>query len=336
MAVVKADAYGHGAVSVSRVALREGADWLAVANLAEALELRQAGIYAPILVLGHVAPDDLPLAIMHDIRLSLIDLSQVAPFEAAARACGAVIKAHIKVDSGMGRLGMLPRETPDLIHLLRRSASIATEGIFTHFAAAEDSRAFTLQQLAVFKRVVEILRAAGLKFDLTHASNSSAMLNAPDASLNMVRAGILLYGLMPSDLLSRPPGLRPVMSWRTRIIQVKTMPPDSPVGYGMTYQTRGQETIAVLPVGYADGLRRTPQTWREVLVHGKRAPIIGTVNMEKTTINVSHIPGVRAGDEATLLGEQGGDAITADEIARWLDSVNYEVVSTILPRAPRP
>ena len=335
MAVVKANAYGHGAVSVSRVALREGAAWLAVANLAEALQLRQAGIDAPILVMGYVADADLPLAIDHAIHLSLFDLRQVSVYHAAASTCNRPLKAHLKIDSGMGRLGILPHQVPELLRQLRQCGGVAITGAFTHFAAAEDNHAFTRQQTETFESVLSQLRRGGLKIDCIHAANSSALLNFPRARFNLVRAGILLYGLMPSDALPNQPDLRPVMAWKTTVAQVKSLPPDSPVGYGLTYRTRGYETIALLPVGYADGLRRTPTTWREVLLHGKRAPVIGTINMEKTAINVSHIPDVAVGDEVALLGEQGDDAITADEIARWLGSVNYEVVTTILPRSPR-
>ena len=335
MAVVKANAYGHGAVSISRVALREGAAWLAVANLTEALQLSQAGIDAPILVMGYVANSDLPLAIEHAIHLTLYDLRQVSAFHKAASACNRPLKAHLKIDSGMGRLGILPHQAPDLLRQLRQCGGVAVTGAYTHFAAAEDNPVYTEKQVQTFESVLSQLRRGGLRIDCIHAANSSALLNFPRARFNLARAGILLYGLMPSDALPRVPDLRPVMSWKTSVAQVKTLPPDSPVGYGLTYRTRGHETIAVLPVGYADGLRRTPTSWREVLLHGKRAPIIGTINMEKTAINVSHIADVRIGDEVALLGEQGGDAITADEIARWLGSVNYEVVTTILPRSPR-
>ena len=335
MAVVKANAYGHGAVSVSRVALEEGAAWLAVAHLGEALQLRSAGVKAPILVMGYVPDVDLRLAIDYAIHLSLFDLPQIRSFHEAALAAGAPLKAHLKIDSGMGRLGLLPGQTNDLLRLLHRYPAVKISGAYTHFAAAENNPAYSRQQLETFNAVVCQLRRNGHEIKSVHAANSSALLNFPRANFSLVRAGILLYGLMPSDSLPFQKDLRPAMSWTTSIAQVKTLPPDSPVGYGLTYRTSGRETIAILPVGYADGLRRTPHTWREVLVHGRRAPVIGTINMEKTAINISHIPDVTPGDEVVLLGAQGDETISADEIARWLGTVNYEIVTAVLPRSPR-
>lgn len=333
MAVVKANAYGHGAVTVARAALANGADCLAVANMAEALELRRAGIAAPILILSYMPTVAVSQAIQQDIRVSLFDLEQARPMQEAAQKAGGQLKIHIKIDSGMGRLGLLPEETPALRRRLPSMPQLEIEGIYTHFARADEDPAYTAAQLTAFKAALASLQAGGLRFKYIHAANSAAVIASPDSYFNLVRPGLLLYGLQPTRQL-RLAGLRPVMSWKTAIAQVKTLPAGAAVGYG-GHRTRQQETIAVLPVGYADGLRRLPPTWRQALVHGKRAPLIGQVSMEKTTIKVSHIPNVRAGDEAVLMGRQGGEEISADEIADWLGTVHYEIVAAIAPRAPR-
>ncbi len=335
MAVVKANAYGHGAVAVARTALRNGASCLAVANMAEALQLRRAGMAAPILVLSYVPVDAVGVAVQHDITVSLFDIGQMVRFQNIARATGGTLKTHIKVDSGMGRLGILPDDAGALATNLRACEAILAEGIYTHFSVADEDPHYTAQQRATFVDVVATMRESGCGFRYVHAANSAATVNPAADGFNLVRPGLLIYGLKPCESATSLEGLQPVMSWKTVIAQVKTLPPDSPVGYGNSYRTRGEEKIAVLPVGYADGLRRAPRSWREVLVHGKRAPLAGRVSMEKTTINVSHIPDVIAGDEVVLLGKQGDDEISADEVAAWIDSINYEVLSTILPRVPR-
>ena len=335
MAVVKANAYGHGAVTVSRAALCNGASCLAVANMAEAIELRDAGITAPILVLSYIPAFAIPQAIQQDIRVSLFDLELARQYEDAARGVYGRLKIHIKVDSGMGRLGVLPGGALALFRCLQSMDRLETEGIYTHFSRADEDPEYTAEQLAAFKAVLASMQAGGFRFRYIHAANSAAVITSRDAYFNLVRPGLLLYGLKPSRQLEFLAGLRPVMSWKTVAVQVKTLPANSNIGYGSSYRTRGQETIAILPVGYADGLRRSPQTWREVLVRGRRAPLAGRVSMEKTAINVTHIPDVRAGDEVVLMGRQGDEEISADEIADWLGTVHYEVAATILSRVPR-
>ncbi|MCY4017847.1 MAG: alanine racemase [Chloroflexi bacterium] len=335
MAVVKANAYGHGAVTVSRAALRNGADCLAVANMAEAVQLRRAGIVAPILLLSYLPVDAVAVALQYDITVSLFDQQQAARFDFVARGAGGMLKTHIKVDSGMGRLGILPHDAAALATHLRSCEAIQVDGIYTHFSVADEDPHYTAQQRATFEYAVATMREAGCAFRYVHTANSAATVNPAAGGFNLVRPGLLIYGLKPCESATSLEGLQPVMSWKTVIAQVKTLPPNSPVGYGNSYRTRGEEKIAVLPVGYADGLRRSPRSWREVLVHGRRAPLVGRVSMEKTTIDVSHIPDAIAGDEVVLLGKQGDDEISADEVAAWIDSINYEVLSTILPRVPR-
>ena len=335
MAVVKANAYGHGAVTIARTVLQNGASCLAVANLAEAIQLRRAGIDAPILVLSYVAVDSIPCAIEFDITVSLFDLQQAIRFQVVALGSGAILKTHIKVDTGMGRLGILPENAEELVTTLRSCDAIDVEGIYTHFSVADEDPLYTAQQRATFEKVIRKMREAGCPFKYVHAANSAAIVNLSGSGFNLVRPGLLLYGLTPCDSMISINGLQPVMSWKTVVAQVKTLPPNSPVGYGNSYRTRGEEKIAILPVGYADGLRRSPRSWREVLIHGERAPLVGRVSMEKTTLNVSHIPDVVAGDEVVLLGKQGDDEITADEVAAWVGTINYEVLTAIMPGTPR-
>ncbi len=335
MAVVKANAYGHGAPAVARTALANGASMLAVANLAEAIEIRAAGISAPLLVLGAAAPDAIGRAMELNIGISIYDYAVARQILAASRHLPGRLKAHIKVDSGMGRLGVSPQEASKLCRRLRTERHIELEGIFTHFAKADEDPIYTDEQLTRFERTVAGLATAGFRFKYVHAANSAALITCQRSLFNVARPGLILYGLNPAPDLDAAFGIRPVMAWTTQVLQIKMLPPDSPVGYGDSYRTKGVEMIAVLPVGYADGLRRTPYTWREVLVRGRRAPLVGRVNMEKITINVTDIPDVAIGDSVALLGAQGDDEIGADEIAKWIGSNNYEVLTSIAPRVPR-
>lgn len=335
MAVVKANAYGHGAQAVARTALQNGCDRLAVANMAEALALRECGIDAPILILSYVPAEAIPNAIDLNISLSVFDEAFAQQCIAAARKARAKLKIQLKTDTGMGRLGVLPEAAAALCSRLWDSTGINLEGIYTHFATADEDLQFMQEQLTTFNRILSRIREAGIQVKQIHAANSAAVLNCPDGHFNVVRPGVMLYGLEPMPESGVAEFLRPVMSWKTQVAQVKTLPPGSRVGYGDAYRTRGEETIAIAPVGYADGFRRTPSTWREVLISGRRAPLVGRVSMEKIMLNVSHIPGVTAGDEVVLLGMQGDDCISAEEIAGWICSNNYEVVASIAPRVPR-
>lgn len=335
MAVVKANAYGHGAPDAARVAIDSGADLLAVANINEALELRRAGIDAPILTLSYVPAQAIPRAIEMDVSVTVYDCKQAQQYQSAAGAGRSALSANIKVDSGMGRLGVLPADADELCRLVDELPALKLEGIYTHFSSADADRQYTAGQLSCFFDLLRQLKRKGFRFKYVHAANSAALLSQPSSRFNLVRPGLLLYGLNPLGASEGPDWLKPAMTWTTAIAQVKTLPPGSAVGYGNTYWTQGSEKIAVLPVGYADGLRRAPRTWREVLVRGKRAPVVGRVSMEKTTINISHIPGAQVGDEVVLLGQQGDDEISAEEIAAWVGSINYEVVTSIAPRVPR-
>jgi len=336
MAVLKADAYGHGAVKVARTALNNGASYCGVASVNEAVQLRQAGISAPVLALGYTPAWQAREALLHDINITLYNWDTARAFSRAAIELHLEARAHIKVDTGMGRLGLLPDEVPAFVQSVHSLPSLTIEGIFTHFSVADEADlGYTRWQLERFQRVLDHLRAQGITFPLIHAANSAAILRLPESRFTMVRLGLAMYGLAPSPAIQLPPGVRRAMTWKTTVAQVKAMAPGSFVSYGNTYQTQGEERIAVIPVGYADGFRRAPQHWCEVLVKGRRAPIVGRVCMDQTMINVSHIPDVRVGDEVVLIGSQGDETITVEQVAERLGTINYEVVSVIMARVPR-
>ncbi|MBN1138886.1 MAG: alanine racemase [Anaerolineae bacterium] len=335
LAVLKADGYGHGAIRVARTALNNGARYLGVASINEGTALRRAGITAPILVLGYTPAWQARELVLHSLSATVFNLDIARALSRAAADLNGRVPTHIKVDTGMGRLGLLPDEVLPFVLELQRLPNLALEGIFTHFSVADSDPDYTRWQLNRFQQVVEALAKAGIRPPLAHAANSAAVLALPESHLDMVRPGIALYGLHPSPEVRCPPDFRPALRFKTQVAQVKTLPPGSYVSYGNTYQTSGEQRIAVIPVGYADGFRRAPRHWGEVLVRGHRAPIVGRVSMDQTMIDVTAIPGVRQGDEAVLIGEQGNEQITAEEVAERLGTINYEVVSEILARVPR-
>ncbi len=334
-AVLKADAYGHGAVAMARTALQNGADYLAVANIHEALELRDAGINAPILALSYLPSEAARQAIQYQITATLYDLDLARAYDSTAREMGSKLRAHVKIDTGMGRMGVMLDKAVLLFRHLTKLNNLDIEGVYTHLSTADDDLDYASEQIRRFRDTIAPLRASGYSFRYIHAANSAGTLRGADFHFNAVRVGLAMYGLSPSIEVPVTSAFRPVMSWKTVIAQVKTLPAGHPIGYGNSYRTRGEERIAVLPVGYADGLRRAPQNPGKVLVHGEFAPIVGRVSMEKTTINVTDIPDVAMGDEVVLLGRQGDNQITAEDIAANLGTISYEVVTTILPRIPR-
>jgi Alr-MurF fusion protein len=335
MAVVKSDGYGHGATTVAITALQNGATWLAVSTIDEGLDLRDAGITEPILVLSHAPIAAIEQAVRADLAVVAYDLDLLRGYEHVVSAMGAELRVHVKIDSGMGRLGILPDAAVGFFRHLVALPHIRAEGVFTHFSAADADAAHTASQVDVFRRTVRPLMAAGYSFRYIHAENSAAMLSLDSELFNVVRVGILMYGLQTSPELALPAGFEPVLTWKTSVIQVKELPAGHAVGYGNTYRTQAPERVAILPVGYAQGLRRAPQPWREVLIHGQRAPVIGRISMEKTTVSLAGIPDVAVGDEVVLVGAQGADRITIDEAAGWLGTIGYELVTTLDPRRPR-
>ncbi len=336
IAVLKADAYGHGAPTVARIVMQAGADMLAVACQPEAQILRRLGILAPILVLGYTPPWQVRSSIELDVQLTVYERDVADALNQAAMALGRRAKVHVKVDTGMGRLGLFPAEVPDFLGYLQTLSHVDVVGLFSHMAMADEpDDPHTDYQLVRFRTLLSQIEHLHLRPPLVHVANTATLLTRPDAHYDAVRLGIGLYGLAPGPGVPLPSGYRPALTWKTTIAQVKTLQPDSPIGYGLSYRTEGRQTIAVIPVGYADGFRRAPQHWGHVLVRGRRAPLVGRVSMDQAAIDVSLIPGVRSGDEVVLIGRQGDESISADDVAARLGTINYEVISAILARVPR-
>ncbi len=337
MAVLKADAYGHGAIRTARTALLHGADYLATACLGEAVALRRQGISAPILILGFTPPWQAPEIVRYDLTATVYSLDLVRHLSRAVHALGrGPARVQVKVDTGMGRLGLLPPDVPPFIEAVRAIPEIEVEGIFTHFACADaPDPSPTWRQIERFNAVLDQISHDGWRPRYVHAANSAAIFRFPEARYTMVRSGIALYGLDPSSQVRCPEGFHPALTFKTLVAQVKELPAGSPVSYGGTFVTQRPSRIAVLPVGYGDGFRRSPQNWHEVLVHGRRVPIVGVVCMDMCMVDVTDVPGVRVGDEVVLIGRQGQDEITVAEVAQKLGTISYEVVTQILARVPR-
>jgi len=350
MAVVKADGYGHGAVEVARTALANGAEWLGVARLPEAIALREAGLDAPMLVFGYTPPADAGRLVEFDLRQSVYSLDAARAYSAVAVARGRTIRVHLKVDTGMGRLGLVPAALRALEpghtigeDFIRTATAIASlpglepEGIFTHFAAADSADlSYAERQLALFIEALSALRANGLEFALRHAANSAAVIGIPESHLDLVRPGIALYGLRPSDEVDLTGiVLKPAMALKTRIVHLKAVSAGTCISYGMTYRTPRPTVIATVPAGYADGFRRLFSSQGWMLVHGRRVPVVGRVCMDLSMLDVGAVPGARVEDEVVIFGVQGTESISADDLAHELGTINYEIVCDVTARVPR-
>jgi alanine racemase len=346
MAVVKSNGYGHGAVMSGKTALDAGAERLAVHRVEEGIELREAGIEAPILLMGYAPVATVPLIV--DYRLT----PTVTTLEFAKRLNGYAserdgrdggrIPVHIKVDTGMSRHGLFPEEVPDFIRNLQKLSSITVEGIFSHFATADEANdSFAREQLSRFQVLGDKLTAEGICPPLTHMCNSAAALRFPDAHFNAVRPGVALYGMAPSGEFTLPFPLQPVLSLKSRVVRIKTLPQGSCIGYGCTHFTEEEKTVALVPVGYGDGYHRIISNRGAVIVGGRRAAVLGRVSMDQITVDVTGIPGIALEDEVTLFGRTanttGGPAadITADEVASWSETINYEITTSLSPRVAR-
>src|SRR5262245_2789696 len=338
MAVVKADAYGHGAVECSRALESIGADWFGVALVEEGIELRRAGISRPIFCLGGFWRGQADDLIAHELDVAVYRLDQAEELNARAHAVGQTVNFHLKVDTGMGRLGVQLGELAEFARALGQFDHIKLDGVMTHFADADaDTPDFTDGQIARYDEAVRILRALGFDPSWRHLANSAGIHAYPQSHGNLARAGATLYGLA-RDVLSpnlEPFDLRPVMSLHSRIVMLKTVPARTPLGYGLTFTTGRESRIATLPIGYADGLRRLHSNNGRALVRGRFAPIVGRVSMDLTIIDVTDLPGVELGDEVILIGEQSDLRISAEDLAEQIGTISYEIVTGISARVPR-
>jgi alanine racemase len=335
MAIVKANAYGHGLVETARAALQGGAAWLGIARLEEALVLRAAAIDAPLLVLGLTLPERAAEAAANRIRLACFDPELARAYSAAVQPAGLTLQVHAKLDTGMGRLGVWPEDGLEFFRQLAGLPGLEVEGAMTHFASADAPQDdTTARQLERFSRLVNTLQEAGLRPPLAHAANSAATLYFPQARFDLVRCGIAIYGLDPSAEAPLPDDFRPALSWKARLASVKMLPAGHGIGYNHRYITARVERIGVCPAGYADGLRRKVNI-NHVLVGGQRVPVVGGVCMDQCMLQLDGVPGAQPGDEIVLIGSQGEAFIRAEEIADAWGTVNYDVVCGITARVPR-
>lgn len=334
MAVVKANAYGHGLVEASRAAVEAGATWLGVARIDEALALTRAGIPARTIVLGYTEPERAAEAAAEGVRLAVYDCDVVEAYSRGAQEAGKTLWVHAKFDTGMGRLGHAPEDGVEFVRRLTQTPGLGVEGAFTHLAEADEpEKPTTARQLARFDALLESLNAAGLRPGVIHAANSAGTLGFPQARYDLVRPGIAVYGLNPSETTRLPNDFRPALSWKARLASVKTLPPGHGVGYNFKYFTTREERIGVATVGYADGFRRGMAN--SALVRGRRVPVVGGVCMDQCMLQLDHVPDARIGDEVILIGRQGQEQIRVEEIAKAWDTIAYEVVCGLGARVPR-
>jgi alanine racemase len=336
MAVVKANAYGHGAVEVSRALVDRGISKLAVASVQEGVGLRQAGITAQILVLVDVFDEQCKDLLAYRLTPVITDQCVLPALARTAETLDEPFPIHLKVDTGMGRLGFSPHEFLQLLEALPHWKSLRVEGLMTHLADSDgNDPGHTERQLALFRQLLDQCKRRGVTIPIVHAANSAGLIRFPQSHFSLVRPGIALYGYHTLPEHEPYDGLKPILSLRTKVIQMRTLKPGDSVSYNRTFVAKRPSTIAVLPIGYADGYNRRLSNTGFVLIHGRRAPIVGLVCMDMTMVDVTETPPVQVGDTVTLIGQDGQDAIWADDLARWTGTIAYETLCAIGPRIPR-
>lgn len=335
LSMVKANGYGHGAVAVANTLAAAGSDAFGVATVEEGIELRRARIKQPILVLAGLYLEQLEQFLRHRLTPVIHEGATLQALDKRLQKLKATLPVEIEVDTGMGRIGFPTAEIDAWLPALAKLKAVKLQGVFSHFSDAESAnQRVTQKQLKGFHNVLERLREAKVMHRASHMAKSAALLTEPAAYFSMVRPGLILYGMYPAPALKKQE-LKPVLSWQTRIIQLKRVAAGTSIGYGRTFVAKRTRLIATLPVGYADGYRRLFSNRAQVLVRGKRAPVVGRVSMDLTTIDVTDIRNVQQGDEVVLLGRQGGAEIGADEIAGWAKTISYEIFTSIGARVPR-
>ncbi len=338
MAVVKANAYGHGTVEVSKVLEGVGVNYLGVATTDEAVRLRDHGIKTPVLILGSVLPEEVRIAKDRDITLTLCNHDILKEIKTLARADeekGTKTKVHIKIDTGMGRIGVWHEDALHFVKEVSAEKSITLEGIYTHFSSAGRDEFFTAYQMESFERLLVAIEKSWIKIPLRHAANSIATVDYKRAHLNLARPGLIIYGMYPKHTFPKLIKLKPVLSLKTRVVFLKDIAPGRSISYGRTFISQRPTRIATLPIGYADGYHRGLSNKAEVLVRGQFAPIVGKVTMDQTMIDVGHIRGVKIGDEVVLVGKQGHHEIRIEKLARLAGTIAYDFICAISNRVPR-
>ncbi len=337
--VVKADAYGHGLKQIAALLMQSGTDIFGVANLVEAQAIRSVGRGWPVLMLGACLPEEISIAVRDGVMPTISSLAEARAFEKAAARQEKIASVQVKVDTGMGRLGVAASEAVELIIKLNKLRHLSVTGLYTHFASAEDDSKFSREQRRRFEEVVVVLRAKNLLPPMIHAQNSAALLHEPDGAANVVRPGLLVYGVVPSgrrkldELAAKH--LHAALALKCRVSVVKVIPRGTPLSYGGTFIAPRRMRVATLTAGYGDGFPRAASNRAEVLVSGRRCRVLGRVTMDQTLVDVSRLPRVRSGDEAVLIGRQGREEITATELASWCGTVPWEILTGITYRVPR-
>jgi len=335
LVVVKGNAYGHGIYEVSKILQDIGTDFLGVATIDEALYLRERKIKSPILILGSVLQHELKPAIKNGVTLTLCNMDLAKSIDRIACQLKRKARVHIEVDTGMGRIGVWHEEADDFVKEISNFENIFVEGIYTHFSIAGRDKFFTTYQIDSFTSLLERLSKSGIDIIHRHAANSLATVSLKKSHLNLVRPGIIIYGMYPKRSFSRRIDLKPVLSLKTKIVFLKKTPAGRSISYGRTYITQKPTVIATLPIGYADGYGRILSNKAKVLVRGQRAPVVGKVTMDQTMIDVGNIEGVKLGDEVVLIGRQGDNDIRCEELARLAGTIPYEIICSITNRVPR-
>jgi alanine racemase len=345
LAVVKANAYGHGLLEVAGVAAAEGVDWFGVHSVAEGIALRRAGVGAPVLVLGYAPLFALEEAVAADLRLTVYNKETIVRLGGLARRLGRTVRVHVKLETGTWRQGVAPGDLAGFVRDIRRRPGLVVEGLSSHFANIEDTTKhdYPRRQLETYRAACRALEAGGPRVPLKHMSCTASTILFPAPGFNLARVGIGLYGLWPSKetflscLLDRkdPLSLKPVLAWKARVAQVKKVPPGADIGYGCTYRTTRRTVLAVVPVGYFDGYDRGLSNTAHVLIKGRRAPVRGRVAMDFFMADVTDIPDVMLEDEVTLIGADGRERVSAEDLASLAGTISYEILARINPSVPR-
>ncbi len=343
--VIKADAYGHGALELAELYEKLGADFFAVSNLEEALQLRIGGIALPILILGYTPAEYAGELAENNISQAILSLDYARELSESAKKLGVTVKSHIKIDTGMSRIGIMCQNIDrdntknDVMEILRLD-NLNIEGIFTHFAVSdekEEGREYTLHQIECFNYVIDILKENGVDTDkiIKHCSNSAAIMDYQEVNMDMVRAGIILYGLSPSSKLKGQLALKPAMEIKSVIAHIKEIEPGTTVSYGRTFEADKKMKIATVPIGYADGYIRNLASDAFMLIKGRKAKVVGRICMDQCMIDITDIENVNVGDTVTVVGRSGSEEISMDDVAAWTGTINYEVVCLVGKRVPR-
>jgi len=336
LAVVKANAYGHGAVEAAKTLEHAGCNFFGVAMCEEGVELREAGVKSAVIILGGIYPNQIRDVIEYDLTPVIFDIETARRIDSLAGKTGKRIKVHIKIDTGMGRLGLLSYQVVPFFKTMKGLANLEVDGILSHFAEAdEEDKEFSTEQLNLFMRIIKAVHDIGFNPRLTHIANSAAIVKHADSHFNLVRPGIMLYGAYPAGHMIEKIDLKPALRLVTQIVHIKQAPKGFSVSYGRKYITKKDSIVAAIPIGYGDGYPRSLSNKGEVLIRGQRAKVAGAICMDITMLDVTHIKGVEQGDEAVLIGKQGDDKITVDELAEKAGTISYEILCGISSRVPR-